>query len=390
MVKNTWLIFQLFNSLSSTILGLFLSIYVWQKTGSLEFIYLYHLALFISIPFFGLLSGFLSNKYSFKYSFFVSIITQVLFLYLIISNPDLLIKNPVIFGLISSFSIAFYAISRNSLFQILNKENISGGNSILNSLGSIISLSVPLLGSWSVILTGGYNLLFWIALFSLVLSLFFNFILRIPEGGSKFDLSIIQKFSKTNDFNKLQLIYFLNGIKNGIEWPLMGVILLNLIGGDLNNWGFVNSLAATIGIMIGFVFSKYLSNRFEKPTLYLSSILYTVFGTFLFINFNLTNFLIFILGTTITSNVIGPSFSKLVNDVYQEITIDGNNTTEFYYISEIPLNIGRVLSLGILFFFNFDLNSKVVLGLMLFLISSIPFVSTYIIQKTKVFSVNNQ
>lgn len=384
-----WLLFQLFNSLSSSITGLFLSVYIWQKTGNLQFIYIYFLSLFVVIPVFGLIGSLISKKYSFKIAFLMSSLSSILFMYFIIKYPEMLISSPLLFGILNGLSVAFYAIPRNSLFQILNKENISSGNSILNSLGSIISLVVPTLGSFSIYYFSSYNFLFLISITSLFIGLIFMLFIKLPDFKNQFDIRFLKTFNKNNDFKKLMSLYFLNGVKGGIEWPLMGIILLNLIGGNLQNWGYLNSLSAFIGIVMGFVYSKFFSNRNDKALLYLSSILYSVFGMFLIVNFDLLNFAIFLLGTTITSSLIGPSFSKLANDVFVEVSSDDSNSSEFYFFTEVPLMLGRILSLGSLYALNVNLESKMVLGIIFFALSFLPLLSTYVIQKTSVFKVNN-
>ncbi len=72
-----WILLQSMNSISSTIVSIFLSIFVWQETGDINFIYLYFLGLFVSIPFFGIIGAIISEKINFKLPFLISFLVPI-------------------------------------------------------------------------------------------------------------------------------------------------------------------------------------------------------------------------------------------------------------------------------------------------------------------------
>lgn len=387
MNNYLWIFLQSTNNLSNAVISIFLSIFVWQKTGSIDYLFLFFLALFLTIPVSGFIGSYITEKFNFKAPVLISFMSQILLLFFAVNYSNYLIDNPILFGLINGVSIGFYAVPRNAVFQLMNKDSISASNSLLSVIGGLISLSVPVVGSLWISRTGNYNGIFILAGISILLGFVVNFFIKYPKSNGMFDVLVYKQFAKNKDFIKVILLRFLDGIKGGIEWAFMGVITLGLIGGDLEKWGILNFFASLIGIGSGLFYMKVISKGYDKPALYLSSILYTFFGIFLLVSFGLVNFVFYLFGTTITSSFIGSAVSKLWSDVFDESGGGSYNSSEFFSILEIPLMLGRVIPIFILFFNQIDLSSKVNLGMLFILISTIPLLSTYVLQRTKALEV---
>lgn len=387
MNNYLWIFLQSTNNLSNAVISIFLSIFVWQKTGSIDYLFLFFLALFLTIPVSGFIGSYITEKFNFKVPVLISFMSQILLLFFAVNYSNYLIGNPVLFGLINGVSIGFYAVPRNAVFQLVNKDSISASNSLLSVIGGLISLSVPVVGSLWISRTGNYNGIFILAGISILLGFVVNFFIKYPKSNGMFDVLVYKQFAKNKDFIKVIFLRFLDGIKGGIEWAFMGVITLGLIGGDLEKWGILNFFASLVGIGSGLFYMKVISKGYDKPALYLSSILYTFFGIFLLVSFGLVNFVFYLFGTTITSSFIGSAVSKLWSDVFDESGGDSYNSSEFFSILEIPLMLGRVIPIFILFFNQIDLSSKINLGMLFILISTIPLLSTYILQRTKALSI---
>ncbi len=387
MNNYLWIFLQSTNNLSNAVISIFLSIFVWQKTGSIDYLFLFFLALFLTIPVSGFIGSYITEKFNFKTPVLISFMSQILLLFFAVNYSNYLIDNPILFGLINGVSIGFYAVPRNAVFQLMNKDSISASNSLLSVIGGLISLSVPVVGSLWISRIGNYNGIFILAGISILLGFVVNFFIKYPKSNGMFDVLVYKQFAKNKDFIKVIFLRFLDGIKGGIEWAFMGVITLGLIGGDLEKWGILNFFASLVGIGSGLFYMKVISKGYDKPALYLSSILYTFFGIFLLVSFGLVNFVFYLFGTTITSSFIGSAVSKLWSDVFDESGGGSYNSSEFFSILEIPLMLGRVIPIFILFFNQIDLSSKVNLGMLFILISTIPLLSTYVLQRTKALEV---
>ncbi len=387
MNQIVWILLQSSNSLSSTVISIFLSIFVWQKTGNMIYLFNFFLALFISIPLFGFIGSYITERNTFKIPVFLSFMSQMLLIFFAVRYSEYLIENPILFGLINSVSIGLYAVPRNAVFQLMNKENISAGNSLLSVIGGFVSLSIPIIGSFWISRTGNYNGIFALAGISILIGFILNFFIKFPKSNGTFDFGVYKQFLKNKDFLRIIFLRFLDGTKGGIEWAFMGVITLGLIGGDLEKWGILNFIAALVGIASGLFYMKVISKGYDKTALYISSVLYTFFGIFLLVEFGLLNFLVYLLGTTITSSFIGSAVSKLWSDIF--VSSGGNeyNSSEFFLILELPLMVGRVVPIFLLYITGFDFNSKMYLGIIFMCISTVPLISTYLLQKTKAFGV---
>ncbi len=165
--------------------------------------------------------------------------------------------------------------------------------------------------------------------------------------------------------------------------------MYNLTNGDISKWGYLNFTTAGVAIIAGLIYSKFISNKFDAPALYLFSILYTFFGLFILIEFNLFNFVLYFIGTSISGVIISSGVSKLWSDVFNTSGGDEYSSSEFFSFLELPVMVGRIIPFILLYVYNFDLDSKIVLGVLFLFISTLPLLSTYILQKTRVFGIRN-
>lgn len=163
MNNYLWIFLQSTNNLSNAVISIFLSIFVWQKTGSIDYLFLFFLALFLTIPVSGFIGSYITEKFNFKVPVLISFVSQILLLFFAVNYSNYLIDNPILFGLINGVSIGFYAVPRNAVFQLMNKDSISASNSLLSVIGGLISLSVPVVGSLWISRTGNYNGIFILA-----------------------------------------------------------------------------------------------------------------------------------------------------------------------------------------------------------------------------------
>lgn len=388
MNSISWLLLLAFNSIGSTLVDVFLGLFIWQKTFGLEYIYQYFIVLFLTIPAFSIFAGILSKNVSIKFTLFISFLTKILQILIVIYTPNIFLSEPKFFGLFSAFTIAMFCIPRNSIFQKLDSDKISRQGSIVGVVDTIVSLVIPVIGTYWISKTSSYSPIFVLAAAMYFLSMILDMFIKFPNNKEKINFSILHKFLKDGDLTKLFAVYFLNGLKNGLEWALMGLIVFILLNGNVLNWGLLKFLVSLICVIAGLIYAKILAGKYDKYALYFSSILYTFFGLFILMDFNFYYFVLFFVGTSLTSVFMNSAIYRLNSDVYSTFKSLGDYTLEFNAFTEIPLMLGRVIPLLILYTTKSDLESNVVLSLILFIISVIPLFNTYIIEKIKKF--NNQ
>lgn len=380
MNLSFWFGMQYFQNLAWNISNLFLSVYIWQNTTDPNFLYLYFISLFIAIPLAGSLAAIVSSRWSHKPNFTFSFILNSLLLFLVAKNSEIFLDFPVLFGVINGISIGVYSVASNSTKQSMFRGGVSKTTAKLSSASSLNSLAVPLIGAFIISKLENYSVVFVLGAISLLIStilvVFVNFSASVGSQTEK------SNFWKYSDFWKLNLFSFVWGLKSGLEWSVFGIVILKLVGGEIVSWGVINFSAAVTGIAAGLIYSKYLAGKEDPLALIISSVGYTVLGIFLVSDYGLTNFVLYFLGSTVTSTFIGSSVTRLFSDVYSNISggFEGIGTDKYYAILEYPLALGRVLPVAVLYMFQSDLNHNFVLVTIFFVVSTVPLVSTYIFQ----------
>jgi len=384
--SGKWFYMQYFQNLAWTASSLFLSVFIWQKTGSTEYLYKYYLANFAAIPVFGLLGAFASRNLSAKFGFVSSYLTNIFLLGCAAYATNTFLAMPVFFGLVNGAAIGLYSVASNATKQLLFSENVSAATARLSSVTGLNSLLVPLLGSFVVAKYGNYNVVFMVGASSLVLALMFAFSIKFGSGGENRGTVSVAMLWKSSDFRKLVFFSFLWGIKSGLEWTVFGVVILKLVGGEIASWGIVNFLAALVGIVSGLVYSKMFAGRADALALVFSSVVYTALGMFLISEYSLVSFVLYFWGSAVVSTFISSSTTRLFADVYKDTDISARVSLDNYYATlEWPLAVGRMLPVWLLYSIKSSLGEDGVLFAIFFVVSTIPLICTFVFQRMKSF-----
>lgn len=380
-IINRWFAVQFLQNWAWTIGNLFLSIFIWEKAGSLSFLYKYFLSLFIFIPISGFIGALISDRLSIKYSFISSFLLDIGILSLASLDPDLFLGKPIIFGALNGTAIGLYAIPSNVSMLSLFSKDISSAAARLGSLSGINALLIPLIGSFWVYITGSYKGIFLLGSIALVLAILILLNMNFPKAEKSWSWIRLGKFLKYRDFRMLCFFWFLSGLKHGLMWSVFGVVLLKLIGGEITGWGVMNFAAALLGIVSGIAYSKFIAGKQDASVLILSSLLYTTLGIMLIADFSLVSFTAFFLGTRLMQTFIGSAATLLESDVLRNSGESSSTSYEYYTFLEIPLAIGRFVPVFVLFILNSELEKNIILVSIFFVVSTVPLMSTYVLQQ---------
>jgi MFS family permease len=376
-----WFFFQYFQNLSWIISNLFTSIFIWQKTENLDYLYKYYLFLFAVIPLSGLLGAVISKRVTPKLCFIISFSVNALCLLIAGVFPDYFLREPIIFGVLNGTAIGLYAVPSNSSMQDLFAGNLSKISARLSAAHSLNSLIIPLFGSYWLYQTGGYSGVFILGALFLLLSVVFTFITHFPRNQKYFEFGSFRTYLPNIDVRKLCYLHFILGIKSGLEWAVFGVVILKLVGGQIGDWGLINFASAAAAIVAGLIYSKFIAGKTDALFLLLSSIIFTALGIILISKFNLINFIIYFLGTSVISTFMNSPLTRLTGDVFSLSLLGKGLSEEFYSFIEFPLALGRIIPILLLWYAGSNLEGDFTLISIFFVVSTIPLISTFIIQR---------
>ena len=143
---------------------------------------------------------------------------------------------------------------------------------------------------------------------------------------------------------------FLNGLifSDGVLGTIITILIMISFKSEFH-LGVINSFVSFISLIFLFIYSKYYKGKDDKKIILWSGIF--LFLSMILFAFNISNFTVIlynvifgIFGTGILTFVYGIRFFNLAKG-----KISNNGKTEYWFMREIVLNIGRTLGYYLLF-----------------------------------------
>lgn len=382
-----WSLFEILNNLSSSIQGLFLSLYFWENSKGTGVVLTYHIFLFLAIPFAGIIGSLLSKYLSSKISFIISAACKITVLGVALIYKDNLISEPELFGVLNGIAIGLYAIPRNITFQkVVSGERIGKTTAVITSISQVYEIVLPTLGALWIVKTGSYAGIFAFGIISPLLALLVLPFVTITKDSVLTSTATFFKTVSTNkDYLKLLLLYFVLGIKNGISWALFGGLIYFLVSKYLTYWGYINTGLSIVGITTGLFYAKFLADKKDAIVFNLVGIFYLSIALIFATNYTPLLFVPFLILHAISESLLTNSLSPLSTAIISEDSGYKEYISEYHSLKEIPLSLGRVIPLLILISFSSNLEHSVTLILLLLTVATTPFVAGYILQTTSIY-----
>lgn len=375
-----WIVMESVRNFANSISTFFVSIYIWQNNNNLQSVLLYHLALFAGIPVFGLIGIYVSKKIGSKLTLLVSNIFQCLTIFSVLRFSDLLFTKPYLFGFLISIAIGLYSVTRNAVFsKLMANFKLSEVTAKLKSISALIGLLIPLIGAIWIYVSRSYNGIFILALVFYLITTFITFKINFAnEQRSKGDF--VQTLTQP-DFLKLLKYFFLQGIKSGITWSVFGILILSFVNNNLPIWGTVNFSLGIIGITGGMIYSRYFAKNKNIFIFMLANLMVAASVVIFLGNYNLWSLIVFLVINELSDSFLISSSSPIISGIISE---SGEaNLYEKYWLTEIPLSVGRMLPISILFFSSANLDYTPVIGLVFMVLGFVPIISSGVLRSTQ-------
>lgn len=343
--------------LSTSLSGLFLSIYLWRLTESWVVNGIYNISLFVFVVVGFIAGGWMSKRKDRLITFRLGISMMAFFFLAVIVFQEKVALFPSLFGMLNGLAQGFYWIAMLVIvYDVTNNDNRlryfgweSGVMAFAGILGPLVSGYVI---EWFPNLTG-YIVVFAISLGIFILIIGGSFFLKQETFRSQtFLLPFIFKRSiKKSVWKKHFFGWFTMGLREGVILVLPPILLYDIVQKE----SLVGLLTVFFGIVT--ILSSQLLGRFGKKEYYHAYTLISAIGLILttlvlIYEVNFTTVFIFMAGNAFFSSAIRICYTSYMYHLMSELPSSGKRLkTEVIASRQIFLTIGRILP--IIFFMMF-------------------------------------
>ena len=343
-------------------LGLFLPVFLLQKTGRIDYVFLYYLTgsllYFLVLPF---LSSFVINKIGISRSLRISVIFDVLFYFCLIFID----KNFWFFLLTSIFiltlsRLTFWIPFHTDFARFTDRTDRGKEISLMWATKAFLSILMPIAAGF-LIATYSFNIVFVIVLV-LLASAAIPF-LALPKTQETFSWTAEQTiknfFKKTN--RKLVIANIANGAENVVGLIIWPIFIWQILAGNFLEMGAISSGIILITILLQLIAGKYVDLLDKRTMLRWGTGFYAI--GWLAKTFILTASQIFILGAyhSVTQIFKDTPFDSLN---YEIVADKGHYVDEFTVLREMSVHLGKIimLALAVYLSLNFGINLTFILA----------------------------
>lgn len=373
-ITKFWFLNQSLDQIVIVAANIFVDFYIWETTGDINKILEFNLGLFLLLPVGNLLAGIFSEYASLKISFISAKIVHICYLALLMVFGGQLISSVFIFGVLSGFVTGLVVSNEEILTEKIDKQEkaiLAGKLAASKRFFSIITpLGLALLIDKS---SASFDLGFGIAAIVIVILLIAGILTDFPVLDGSFSLGSIFSFPGDNpEKGFLASSSFLNGIKEGFHYSLIGVLTLSFAG-SLINWSFINISMSIIAIILGLVYNRFSFTRFPILSLGLGAIVFLVTSSYFSFNYSFFGILVYLAGLSIFEVFFGIGFTATTSRL---TTLDASGKdldSEYTFFISLFQSLGMIIPIAILYYLRLDLTDPIFFRILLVAISFIPF-----------------
>jgi len=373
-LKKFWIIAQTLSEIIIIATTIFVDFYIWEITHNFQTLLSYNLSLFIALPVGVLIAGFLSEYVSHKVGYIFSKLIQISFLSLLLVMGPLLFSSITIFGLLAGL-VAGISLSPEEVinFKLPGQEALP----ILTSISKgkkMVGLVIPPFFAYLIQQSSdSFSLPFIIAIGVSLIVLSLAPLVDFPESDSAFSLLTILTIPGTNPEKSLLIkASFLNGIKMGLHYSLIGVLTLSFVG-SLIKWSYI-SVGLTLFSIVLVSFYRWLNvARHALLSLGLASVVFLIGSGYFAYDFSLLGIGIYLIGLSFFDIFFGFGYSSAVKRISQ---IDGSGKdleSEYVFLETFFSSLGMILPIAVLSYLKLDLEDPIIFQILIVIIGLLPF-----------------
>lgn len=367
-----FLFIQALYGLSIALSATFVNVFMWRLTSNMKYIVFQNMLSSITIVIIFIISGQISRKVGITTCIRLGILSNLLFYVVILVLKEKAKDYLIYLGFVSGSAIGFYFYAVNTLnYHYTNSENRAYYYGLSGALGAMMGAVAPLISGYIIVSKAklsGYYLVFLISFLLFLAAIVFSYFLtQIKEEG---EYSLKQILIRTNDktWNRVMLSYLLIGFKDGSFDLLLGLLVYMIFQNELN-MGKLSTIASLLGIASSYLIGHMLNNGNQRKIFFIGAVM--IF----------TSTIILIIWTSyvgvIVNSMLNAIFTclwsiPLTNIVYGKVgrlSKGRSNIGDYMTALEVPIVIGRVISLCLFLILNYYFDMKAAIRIVLPILS---------------------
>lgn len=354
---------NILHTISDPLVSVFLSAFIWTRTGSLLSVALYKLGECVFLPLAFYANGFLLRRLSIQQAFFIGCLLQGVSSMILVLSGVPANAQLFVYGALFGIGNGFYWANRNYLELKETTDQIRNYfYGLLYSISSLSSIIVPVIAGWFIVLgdmsgfytsTSAYIILFAGAFALMIVSAQIvrkgTFVTPKPEAREK---------NSAGFSAKRRYLNIANGLIDGTDFTAS--LLLLIAFGNEGALGTGLAIVAVCKVIASYIYGRFNTGKSQLKTF--------IFGVGLFFISALalawlpifSGVSAYVLGSTIAFAFIyitaTPWAMSLID---QEARKTGISLYAFIIDGEVWINTGRVIGIGLLLAIAFMYSQKI-------------------------------
>lgn len=344
--------------------GVFLTLYLWRLTHSLEINGAYYAINYAAAPLAFALGGWMIKRKDRMVTYRMGIAMIALFYLSVVFSGELVAQYYVLFAVLNGIASSFYWVGYLTLMYDVttdrNRIRFLAINMITFTLGGLIgpALAGFLIRQFEGL--QGYTIVFGISFLMFLLAALGSF--KIPMKASHHKAYYLKYVGllmrKNRDWTYSLIAFLVMGLFQGLMLFLPNILLFQIVGRE-DLVGYLGVLYASLGIGTGMFISRYGTESKARAFMFISTIGFVIGTAFILWKLTLGTVIAFMIIYSICAPLQGNTITSYYYRLIGVLPLKGQLRVESVVMRETFLNGGRVVSIGLLIWLTSAAGSEV-------------------------------
>ncbi|AZR72711.1 hypothetical protein BBF96_04475 [Anoxybacter fermentans] len=341
--------------------NIFVNIYLWRISKDLQILALFNLFLFIIVPFTFIFAGWLARNYDRLWCLRIGVVIHTVFYLIILMLKKATVNYVIPLGILKGLGVGFYHLAEHILvFDLTRDDTRDFFNGINGFIAAFFGMIAPFISG--LIIKNMPDLTGYGAIFSITVILFIvveilSFFLHPRFCPGPYCFWQVLKNPDPN-WRRILGIITLYGLRTGI-FSFLTALMVFFASGNEFVLGSFSLVMGGLTLVSAFCLAYLVKPEKRASFIHLSSIMLILALIVLLWRSDWIGVLIFGVLTGLFDPFFDIPFESLSFKVIENDTIDNDLRIEYIVARELPLNLGRVVSISLFYFLlgkEMDLN----------------------------------
>ncbi len=364
-------------NLAATMAAVFVNVYLYVFTKSLETMTIYSMIRFGLFPLGFFFGGYLSRKIKLAGSLTTGIAITILGMcYLLFMNESIADNTLLVFVVAIFFGIGeglFWCSI--VVLNLLSSTKTSRARylSLMGIMTSIANIVAPLIANWIIVNAisdvEGYLSIFQLVIVVYSITAIATRFVKVETPMARYTLRDKFNFKLDKQWNYIMGSHFFFGMRESVTLVLAGLLVYNATGGQGGVYSRLLAIFAVLGIIAYYFAGKMIRRDNRLKSYQISSVFVFLSTTVLVLSPNLFGALFYGLTNAIALPFFATPFSIIVMNGMQDY-VEKESILGRTIVKEVAINFGRILGMSLILLFALFLPDSTALPVAVIVASS--------------------